>query len=397
MTTHSVALTPLEQYDAEAGPTISLVMPCLNEAEALPWCIDQARKALVALGETFEIVVGDNGSTDGSVEIALKRGVKLVRAERRGYGCAYHAAIAAARGRWIVMVDSDGSYDFGDIPALIGLLREGNDLAMGSRLKGDIEPGAMPWLHRYVGNPVLSGFLRQLYRTSVSDTQCGFRAFTREAYDRMHLRCPGMEYASEMVINAGKAGLAIDEVPIRYHPRKGQSKLQSFSDGWRHLRYMLMFSPTHLYLLPGASLVAIGLVMLLALLGGPLQVGGHAYDYHFMILASMLAILGYQIISLGLFAKAYFRVHGPFRGDPLIRGFLAHFTLERGLKVAGVLFVLGVAANSFVLVKWVATNFGSLDEVRMAVMGLTLTVLGVQTAFSAFLLSFLQNALPVED
>ena len=241
-------------------------MPCLNEAQTVGVCVQKARRAIKQLGISGEVVVADNGSTDGSPSIAEREGARVVHQPIRGYGAAYLAGIAAARGKFIVIGDSDNTYDFGEIPRFLQPLRESADLVMGSRFKGEIKPGAMPWLHRYIGNPTLTGILNLLFRAGVSDAHCGMRAFTKDAYEKLGLQTTGMEFASEMVIKAAKVGLKITEVPITYYPRKGESKLHSFRDGWRHLRFMLMLSPTYLFLLPGALLFLIGLLGTIALL-----------------------------------------------------------------------------------------------------------------------------------
>jgi len=253
-------------------PEISVVMPCLNEEETLGECIKKASQSMNEHGLSGEIVVCDNGSTDRSAEIGHREGARVVEEKIKGYGSAYHCGIGAARGKYIIMGDADDTYDFREINRFIEPLRNGYDLVMGSRLKGTILKGAMPWLHRYIGNPFLSWFLNLLFHTGVSDSHCGMRAFTREAYDKMDLKTTGMEYASEMVINSSKAGLKITEVPITYYPRGGESKLNSFSDGWRHLRFMLLYSPNHLFLVPGMFLLLAGLLLLLVLLPGPLTI-----------------------------------------------------------------------------------------------------------------------------
>jgi hypothetical protein len=358
---------------------VSIVMPCLNEEATLAPCIAKAREGLHRLGVSGEVVVADNGSTDRSVAIALEQGARVVRVPQRGYGNAYRAGIAAARGRVIVIGDSDDTYDFTRVDELVRPLERGADLVLGSRLKGTIEPGAMPWLHRYVGNPALSAILNLFYGTGVSDTHSGLRAFRRETYDRLGLTTTGMEFASEMIIAAGKLGLRIAEVPIAYRPRAGESKLRSFRDGWRHLRLLLLYSPTYLFTVPGLALAVLGLVMLAALLGGPVRVGSMFFDFHFMFVGSLLAILGTQVALLGLFTTS-------LRATP------RWFTLERGL-VAGLLpFAAGLALNVSILVRWVATHYGPLSAVRPAVVGLTLMIVGAQLAFSSFYLDVLRLA-----
>ena len=257
---------------------VSVVMPCLNEEETIGACIEKAQNTLNELGIQGEIVIADNGSTDTSVEIAERLGARVVHQPLQGYGAAYLAGIAAAAGQYIIMGDSDDTYDFTDLERFITPLRNGYDFVIGNRLKGKILRGAMPPLHRYIGNPVLTGILNLLFRSGISDAHCGMRSFTQEAYQQMELRTTGMEFASEMIIKAIKADLKIEEIPITYYPREGESKLNSFRDGWRHLRFMLMLSPTYLFLIPGILLFLLGLVGTFALLPGPLQIDSHTYD-----------------------------------------------------------------------------------------------------------------------
>jgi glycosyltransferase involved in cell wall biosynthesis len=281
-----------------------VVIPCLDEAETIGVCVHKARRAMHRQRLEGEVIVVDNGSGDGSPEIASWAGARVVHETRRGYGSAYLAGFSAARGRYIVMGDGDNTYDFDLVGRFIEPLERGADMVIGSRLKGRIHKGAMPALHRYVGNPVLTGILNLFYRSGVSDAHCGMRAFKREALESLDLRMPGMEFASEMVIRASKAGLRMEEIPIEYHPRRGESKLNSFRDGWRHLRFLLVHSPTHLFLLPGASMLVVGFLAMTAVLAN-LSFLGRQWDLHAMIAAAMLAIAGAQVIGLGLGARAY--------------------------------------------------------------------------------------------
>ena len=282
-------------------------MPCLNEERTLPNCIEAARRGIEAAGIAGEVIVVDNGSTDRSVAVAEAAGARVVRCDRRGYGNALRAGFAAAQGRFILMGDADVSYDFAELPRFWKEIEAGHDLVMGSRLRGRIEPGAMPWLHRYVGNPVLSGILRLLFRVPVSDAHCGMRAFTKEAVARMDLRTGGMELASEIVIKAGAAGLRIGEIPITLHKdaRGRPPHLRSFRDGWRHLRYMLMMAPNWLFFLPGLLSLGTGGLLIGALLPGPLRIGAVTFDVHTMLLGMALALLGVYLLLLGCFVKAF--------------------------------------------------------------------------------------------
>src|SRR5689334_3693858 len=279
---------PVASRAAEHPPLVSVVIPCLNEAETITECVTRARAALEGNGLHGEVVVADNGSTDGSPELAERAGARVVHEPRRGYGSAYLAGFAAARGDRIVMADADLTYDFREIPRFLEKIDEGADFVIGNRM-AKIHPGAMPWLHRYVGNPVLTGILNLFFGVGVDDAHCGMRALRRDVLPRFDLRTTGMEFASEMVIRAGKEELEITQIPIEYRPREGESKLSTWRDGWRHLRFLLVHSPTHLFLLPGAILSFLGLVVLLGVLAR-VNVLGRQWDIHAMIAGSMLAI-----------------------------------------------------------------------------------------------------------
>jgi hypothetical protein len=369
---------------------VSVVMPCLNEAASVAACVEKARAALARAGLSGEVVVADNGSEDGSPERAEAAGARVVRVSRRGYGAAYLGGLAAARGRYLIMGDADGTYDFDDIPAFVAKLKQGNDLVVGSRFAGRILPGSMPWLHRYIGNPVLTGILGVFFGQRVSDAHCGMRALTREANERMGLRTTGMEYASEMIAMAIRQGLRVAEIPIVYHPREGESKLRSFRDGWRHLRFMLLLSPTPLFLAPGLAMAVVGLAGLLTLLPGPLVIGGMSFDFHFMFVASAMAILGVQLIVLGLAAKAFARAELHV-ADRWLTFLDAWFTLERGLLLGGALLAAGVGVNAWILVDWLRAGRGSLFAVRPALVGLSLLVVGAQLVFGSFFISVVQG------
>lgn len=368
---------------------VSVVMPCLNEEKTLGTCIQKAQKTMKELDIQGEVVVADNGSTDASVEIAEDLGARVVHQPLRGYGAAYLAGIDAAQGQYIVMGDSDDTYDFTDLDRFITPLQSGYDFVIGNRLKGKILRGAMPPLHRYIGNPVLTGILNLLFRSGVSDAHCGMRSFTREAYQQMELQTTGMEFASEMVINAKKANLKIEEIPITYHPREGESKLNSFRDGWRHLRFMLMLSPTFLFLIPGILLFLLGFVGTVALLPGPLQIGNHAYDIHVMVLACLLCLLGYQILLMGFSAKTLSVIRGFSNRDSFIQFIYQKFTLEKGLLFGFVVFLIGFLIDGWIAYDWIKSGFGTLQRVRPALFALLLMVLGSQTVFFAFFLSML--------
>lgn len=375
----------------DAVVDVSVVMPCLNEAASVARCVAQARAALERSGLSGEVVVADNGSEDGSPALAADAGARVVHATTRGYGAAYLAGLRAARGRYLVLGDADGTYDFAAVPAFVAKLRQGHDLVLGSRFAGQILPGAMPWLHRYVGNPVLTGILGLFFGQRVSDAHCGMRALTRDALDRMRLRTSGMEFASEMIAMASRQGLTVGEIPITYHPREGESKLRSFRDGWRHLRFMLLLSPTPVFLVPGLAAIALGLVGILALLPGPIRVGALSFDFHFMFVASALAILGVQLVVLGLAAKAWARAEELVRGDRWLWFLDRWFTLERGLLLGLGVLAAGVGINAKILVDWLRAGRGELFAVRPALAGLTLLVVGAQLAFGSFFISVIRD------
>jgi len=368
---------------------VSVVMPCLNEADTVGPCVEKAVRALQDLQVHGEVVVVDNGSTDGSPEIALSRGARVVYQPIPGYGSAYLKGIAEAQGRYIVIGDSDNTYDFGELERFLVPLYKGYDLVMGSRFKGEILPGAMPWLHRYIGNPVLTGILNFLFHSDISDAHCGMRSFTRSAYERMYLQTTGMEFASEMVIRAAQARMRIAEVPITYYPRAGHSKLRSIPDGWRHLRFMLLYSPTYVLLLPGLIIWLLGMLIVAMLLPGPLPIGGHAYDVHFMILGASLALLGFQVFNMGIYVRTYAVTEYFDKQDSFLTWFWRHFSLEKGLLVGGLVFLLGLGVDTYILFLWIARDFGPLYEFRTALAAMVLVLLGAQTIFSSFFLSML--------
>jgi glycosyltransferase involved in cell wall biosynthesis len=332
------------------------------------------------------VIVADNGSEDGSPELAQAAGARVVREPRRGYGSAYLAGFAAARGDYIVMADADLTYDFGDIPRFIEKLEAGADLVMGDRM-GGIQPGAMPWLHRYVGNPMLTGILNLFFRTGVRDAHCGMRAVRREALPRLDLRTTGMEFASEMVIRAGKERLAIEEIPISYHPREGASKLASFRDGWRHLRFLLVHSPTWLFIVPGVLMALLGALVSLTVVA-QIEIFGREWDLHSMVAGALLMIVGTQTVALGLCAHAYGTYFMGER-DAWFDRMRARFRLEHGLMLGAVLMLTGLVLTAVIVGMWVNRGFGALSEERVAILAAALFIIGVQIFFSSFLLSIL--------
>ena len=368
------------------APVVSVVIPCLDEAEAIERCVATARRALEAAGLDGEVIVVDNGSEDGSAELAAGAGATVVHEPRRGYGSAYLSGFAAARGDYIVMADADLTYDFADIPRFVRSLEEGGELVMGNRMQ-DIRPGAMPWLHRYVGNPLLTGILNLFFRAGVSDAHCGMRALRRDVLPRLDLRTTGMEFASEMVISAAKKGLDVREIPIAYHPRSGQSKLSSFRDGWRHLRFLLVHSPTYLFLVPGAFMVALGSLIAVTVLA-QVNVFGRPWELHTMIAGSLLVVIGAQVLTLGLCARAY----GTYilgEHDPWFDRMSTRLKLEHGLLAGALVMLVGLVVVGVIVVQWGQQGFGELSEERLAVLAATLVILGIQIFFASFLLSIL--------
>ncbi len=370
----------------DQAPRVSVVIPCLNEEEHIEECVARAHAALTSAGLVGEVIVADNASEDRSAERAAAAGARVIHEPRRGYGSAYLAGFAAARGEYIVMLDADLTYDFAEIPRFVAQLDDGAQLVMGDRMD-NIQPGAMPWLHRYVGNPVLSGVLNLFFRTGIRDAHCGMRALRRDVLPQLDLRTTGMEFASEMVIRASKEGLDIREFPIEYHPRAGESKLSSFRDGWRHLRFLLVHSPTHLFVIPGGALLAIGAVISLVS-AFEVPVFGREWQLHSMVAGCMLMIVGTQIVSMGLCAHAYGAYYMNDR-DPWFDRMRDRFRLEHGLMLGFVVAGAGFTLTVWILATWINRGFGQLSEERLAVLAGTLIVIGIQVFFASFLLSIL--------
>ncbi|HET6509483.1 MAG TPA: glycosyltransferase family 2 protein [Baekduia sp.] len=379
--------TPSARSEAEvAEPLVSVVIPCLNEEENIEACVVSAFEAMDAAGIAGEVVVADNASEDRSAELATAAGARVVHEPRRGYGSAYLAGFGAARGKYIVMGDADLTYDFNEIPNFVRELDSGAQLVMGDRMD-NIQPGAMHWLNRYVGNPVLSGTLNLFFKTGIRDAHCGMRALRRDVLPVLDLRTTGMEFASEMVIRASKEKLDIREFPIQYHPRGGETKLSRVRDGWRHLRFLLVHSPTHLFLIPGAIMALLGtIVALISLL--QIDVFGREWQLHTMIASSLLMVVGTQIVSLGLCAHAYGTY---FMGekDPWFDRMRRRFNLEDGLLLGTAVAGIGAIAGAVILGKWIADGAGALSEERLAIIAATLVIIGIQIFFSSFLLSIL--------
>ncbi len=384
----AVQTKPPVRADADDQPTplVSVVIPCLNEAENIEECVTAALDALRGMGVLGEVVVADNASEDDSAALAERAGARVVVEQRRGYGSAYLAGFAASRGRYIVMADADLTYDFNEIPRFVSELENGAEMVIGDRMD-NIHPGAMPWLHRYVGNPILTGLLNLFFRTGISDAHCGMRALRRDVLPRLDLRTTGMEFASEMVIRASKEKLRIAEFPIEYHPRGGESKLSSFRDGWRHLRFLLVHSPNYLFIVPGAVLAGLGTLIIIVVETG-VALFGRAWGVHAIIGGALLMIVGTQVLALGLCAHAYGTYFMGER-DPWFDRMRARFRLEHGLLLGGAFTLAGLALGAVIVATWIAHGFGSLADERLAVVAASLVIVGIQIFFSSFLLSIL--------
>jgi hypothetical protein len=368
-----------------AEPLVSVVIPCLNEAGSVGDCVCDAQRALDDSGLPGEILVVDNGSSDGSAAVAVEAGARVIDEPRRGYGSAYAAGFAEACGRFIVMADADKSYDLADVPRFVEELQAGADLVIGSRLKGRIHDGAMPWLHRHVGNPLLTGALNLFFGTRISDAHCGMRAFRRDLLPRLDLQATGMELASEQLIRSSKLGLEVREIPIAYMPRIGYSKLSPLPDGWRHLRLLLVHSPTWLFIVPGAGLLG------LATIAGGLGLTGTAgpdAELSALLVASMLAIVGSQLVQFGVFARSYAVWHLGER-DPLFEAIRKRISLETVLAAGAAAALAGTAATTVMVIRWWDRGIDAPLERSLTVASLTLAVIGVQIVFGAFLLSVL--------
>ncbi len=381
-------------HDAPAAVEVSIVMPCLNEVETLAICIAKAREAIDKGGYSAEIIVADNGSSDGSQLVARELGARVVDVQRRGYGSALIAGIDAAQGRFVVMGDADASYDFAAMAPLVAKLREGYDLVVGNRFLGGIEPGAMPWSHRWLGNPVLTRISRIFFHTPVGDTHCGLRAFTKDAYERMRLRATGMEFASEMVIKASLKGMRITEVPVVLHPdgRSRPPHLRTWRDGWRHLRFMLLFSPRWLFLYPGLALLVGGLVVSALLVVGPLRIGGVRLDIHTLLVAGFVALLGYQLVLFAVFTKMFAIREGFHPPHPVLQALLRYITLEVGLLAGALMALGGLVALVLAVASWQSVGFGNLNPsttMREVIPAVVLLALGTQTIFASFFISIL--------
>lgn len=365
-------------------PFVSVIIPCMNEEKTIGEVIRKANATLENEGIEGEIIVCDN-STDNSRNIAEESGARIVIPQKKGYGNAYLSGFRHARGNFIILADADDTYDMMEMPKFLTPLLAGEaDFVMGTRLKGEIKKNAMPWLHRYIGNPVLTWTLNWLFKTNISDAHSGMRAIAREAYDRLDMKSEGMEFASEMIIEAARKKIRITEVPITYYPRQTPSKLHSWGDGWRHLRFMMLYNPTPFFYLPGILLFILGIFMTLVL---SLRGNVETTSLHSFILGSMLAIIGTQMIATGSVMKVYGIIHNKIDKTGMTAKMLDYHSLESGLVAGVILFFAGMALGTKILLKWISSGYGSLSEVGSAVISVVLAAVGIQIIFSALIIS----------
>jgi glycosyltransferase involved in cell wall biosynthesis len=385
----------LSQPELIAPPShirLTAVMPCLNEERTVGVCIEKAFSAFRSMGMIGEVIVADNGSADRSVELASKLGASVVHVATKGYGAALAAGIEAARGDYVIMADADDSYDWLDLAPFVAALDEGNDLVVGNRFAGGIDPGAMPRLHRYLGNPVLSWLARKVHGAPVGDFHCGMRAFRRDAFLRMNVRTSGMEFATEMIVNSVKAGLRIAEVPtrLRCDGRDRPPHLRSFRDGWRHLRFILTYGPNYLYLAPGGVCFVSGLAMVAALARGPIVLFGQYFGIHFLALACGLTLVGFNIINYGILAKVVCLRRSPLITSRIATWAMSGFSLEGALIIGASLVILGVGGDGWLVFKWFSVGGAQMDSsVHGAFVATLAIVIGVNLSLGAFLLHML--------
>ena len=376
-------------------PELTVVMPCLNEAQTLGICIRKAQESFDRIGIAGEVVVADNGSTDGSQQIAEELGARVVPVERRGYGAALTGGIAAARGRWVIMGDADDSYDFSQLEPFVEGLREGYDLVAGNRFKGGIRPGAMPWLHRWLGNPTLSFIGKRLYGTPCGDIYCGLRGFDRQKIEQLDIRSSGMEFAIEMIVKATMQGLRVTEVPTTLSPdaEGREPHLNTWTDGWKSVRLLLLYSPKWLFLYPGLFLLAVGIAGMVWLIPGERTIGGVGFDVSTLLYFSLAVIIGLQAMYFFLTARWFGIMEGLLPEDPLIRRIVERpRRLEWALLIGTLLFVTGLGLSLYALGRWNEAGFGPLDypdTLRIVIPGATLICVGMQTVFSALFLGVL--------
>jgi glycosyltransferase involved in cell wall biosynthesis len=398
-----IATTASGDQDNSPSLEVTILMPCLNEAETIESCIIEAHQALRACGVSGEVLIADNGSTDDSRELATRAGARVVEVKEKGYGSALIGGIKSARGEYVLMGDADGSYDFGELTNFLEQLRQGNKLVMGCRLPaggGSIEKGAMPWLHRWIGNPVLSTLGKVFFRSDIDDFHCGLRAFHRQSIIGLDLQCTGMEFASEMPVKASLASLPVQQIPVTLRPdrRSGAPHLRSWRDGWRHLRFMLLFSPRWLFLIPGLTLFTIGTAGFVALLFGPLEIGNVTFDTNTLLVCAAMILVGFQAMFFAIFTKAFAIRFGVFPSDARMRLFLKEHTVEIGVVGGLLLSLLGLGYLVAAVMYWQGASFGDLpysESLRIVIPAVTAIALGMQSIFGGFLLAILN--LPRRD
>jgi glycosyltransferase involved in cell wall biosynthesis len=396
---HISKTNDLDPEPGAAGSTVgpielSVVMPCLNEEETLGVCVRKALASLRAARIRGEVIVGDNGSTDGSVEIAQAEGARVIHVAQRGYGNALKGGILEARGEYVLMADSDDSYEFSHVMRFLEQLRSGSDLVMGNRFRGGIKKGAMPPLHRYLGNPVLTRIGKLFFNSPCGDFHCGMRGFRKDSFLRMDIRSTGMEFASEMVVKASLLNMKVSEVPTTLSPdgRNRPPHLRTWRDGWRHLRFLLMYSPRWLFLFPGAALIVLGLAGCAWLLPGPRFIGNVGFDVHTLLYAFVSVLLGFQLVAFALFTKVFAISEGLLPEDPRLSRAFRYITLETGLAVGGILVALGIGGSIFAVSGWASSRFGPLDAesmLRVVIPAVFSLTMGVQIVCSSFFLSIL--------
>ncbi len=381
---------------SESPLELSIVLPCLNEVRTLPKCLNKALEFLSKNAIRGEVIVADNGSDDGSVQLAKAMGARVAHVEERGYGAALAGGIAAAKGQYVIIADADDSYDLSALMPIYAKLQAGYEMVVGNRFQGGIQKGAMPFLNRYLGNPVLSALGKLFFRIPINDFHCGMRGFSREAVQKLDLRTTGMEYASEMIVRASLHNLRMTEVPVKLWPdgRNRKPHLQPWRDGWRHLRFMLLYSPRWLYLYPGLAMIVIGLIIAALLLPGPMQIAdGVGLDVHTLLVGAMGILVGVQSITFGAIARTFAMHNGIIPRSSRYDKWLSGLTLERMLLLGGFLIMLGVIAVLWAAKRWTAVNFGALDYrdvMRILIAAVTLIVGGIQLGFAAFLLGVMQ-------
>jgi len=373
---------------------LSVVLPCLNERETVGICVQKAVAVLQSAGIPGEVIVADNGSTDGSIELAESAGARVVPVEHRGYGNALRGGIQAAKGLYVLMADSDDSYDFTHIPRFLEELRKGSDLVMGNRFLGGIHDGAMPPLHRYLGNPVLTAIGRLFFHSPSRDFHCGIRAFRKDSYERMDIRSTGMEFASEMVVKASLLRMRVAEVPTTLSPdgRSHPPHLRTWHDGWRHLRFLLMYSPRWLFLYPGIGSIVVGLATCVWLLPGPKRVGSVVFDFHTLAYGFAAILVGFQLLAFAVFTKIFAITEGLLPEDPRLNRMFEYIKLETGLLAGALCVLLGVAGSVLALSTWARSSFGPITSdnlLRLVMLSVFALILGPQIIFSSFFLSIL--------